>query len=70
MMGDPEDTYEDPVQSFGMPPEPPSPMVPGMHPGMHSGMHPGMHPGMDPGMEFDGIMDDIYGKSANVGNYR
>ena len=63
MMAEPEDTYEDPAQSFGMPPEVPPPMVHGMHSGMSPGMDPGM--GIDPG---PGIMEDIYGKGGNVGN--
>ena len=49
-----EDTYEDPAQNFGLPPEVPPPMIPGMHSGMESGL------GYDPET---GIMDDIYGKS-------
>ena len=75
----PEETYEDPSETFGIPPPlPPPPASSSVHyPGMnHPGMnHPGMdHLGMDdggfePDMGIDpgpGIMEDIYGKESTT----
>ena len=71
----PDETYEDPTQSFGMPPPVPPPMASSMHypEAEYSGMDPGMGidsgMGMDPGMGIDpgpGIMEDIYGKNCKI----